>query len=123
VELLASAAGQPGGPPGRVLLLQHPPVYTLGAGATPQHLRFDAEDPPHPLYRVERGGEVTYHGPGQVRRDRGNSRLPAAATDGRIVTSMTAILNSTTTPLCQDQPQQAPGSGFCSQRSRGPSTP
>jgi lipoyl(octanoyl) transferase len=49
-----------------LLLLQHAPVYTLGAGATPDHLRFDPERPPFPLHRVERGGEVTYHGPGQL---------------------------------------------------------
>jgi lipoyl(octanoyl) transferase len=49
-----------------LILLQHPPVYTLGAGATRDHLRFDPESPPLPLHRVERGGEVTYHGPGQL---------------------------------------------------------
>lgn len=49
-----------------LLLLQHPPVYTLGAGSTEAHLRFDPAAPPHPLFRTERGGEVTYHGPGQV---------------------------------------------------------
>ena len=48
------------------ILLQHQPVYTLGAGATEAHLRFDPEFPPLPLYRIERGGEVTYHGPGQL---------------------------------------------------------
>ncbi|KAL0034515.1 hypothetical protein WJX79_006180 [Trebouxia sp. C0005] len=40
-----------------LLLLQHPPVYTLGAGSTTDHLRFDPASPPHPLYRTERGGE------------------------------------------------------------------
>lgn len=49
-----------------VLLLQHPAVYTLGAGSTTDHLLFDPESPPHPLHRIERGGEVTYHGPGQL---------------------------------------------------------
>ena len=49
-----------------VLLLQHPAVYTLGAGSTTDHLHFDPESPPHPLHRTERGGEVTYHGPGQL---------------------------------------------------------
>jgi lipoyl(octanoyl) transferase len=51
---------------GSILLLQHPPVYTLGAGATESHLKFDPSSPPAPLYRIERGGEVTYHGPGQL---------------------------------------------------------
>lgn len=49
-----------------VFLLQHPPVYTLGAGSSEEHVKFDLEQPPHPLYRTERGGEVTYHGPGQL---------------------------------------------------------
>lgn len=49
-----------------LLLLQHPAVYTLGAGSTTDHLLFDPESPPHPLHRTERGGEVTYHGPGQL---------------------------------------------------------
>ncbi|GLI68314.1 hypothetical protein VaNZ11_012675 [Volvox africanus] len=49
-----------------VLLLQHPPVYTLGAGSTTDHLRFIPDNSTIPLYRTERGGEVTYHGPGQL---------------------------------------------------------
>lgn len=49
-----------------LLLLQHPPVYTLGAGSTTAFLKFDESCPPYPLYRSERGGEVTYHGPGQL---------------------------------------------------------
>lgn len=49
----------------RAILLQHPPVYTLGTGSTPEHLRFDAASSPLPLFRTERGGEVTYHGPGR----------------------------------------------------------
>lgn len=48
-----------------LLLLSHPPVYTLGQGASLEHLRFDPSDPAYALHRVERGGEVTYHGPGQ----------------------------------------------------------
>ncbi|KAG2434099.1 hypothetical protein HXX76_007826 [Chlamydomonas incerta] len=48
------------------ILLQHPPVYTLGTGSTLDHLRFPPGAPPIPLYRTERGGEVTYHGPGQL---------------------------------------------------------
>ena len=51
----ASAAGAPAG---AVLLLQHPPVYTLGTGGSESNLKFDAAAPPLPLYRTERGGEV-----------------------------------------------------------------
>ncbi len=47
-------------------LLEHPPVYTLGTGATLAHLRFDPAQAPAPLYRCDRGGEVTYHAPGQL---------------------------------------------------------
>ena len=50
----------------RLLLLQHPPVYTLGTGATSAFLRFNPTNPAYELHRVERGGEVTYHCPGQL---------------------------------------------------------
>ncbi len=49
-----------------LLLLQHPPVYTLGQGADTQFLRFDPDQSDTEIYRVERGGEVTYHCPGQL---------------------------------------------------------
>lgn len=51
---------------GVVVILQHLPVYTLGAGSTEKNLLFEPEHSPYPLYRTERGGEVTYHGPGQL---------------------------------------------------------
>lgn len=47
-----------GAPLGSLVLLQHPPVYTLGAGATEGHLKFDPAAAPLPMYRTERGGEV-----------------------------------------------------------------
>ena len=49
-----------------LLILQHPSVFTLGAGSTTENLLFDPASSSVPLFRVERGGEVTYHGPGQV---------------------------------------------------------
>lgn len=49
-----------------VLLVEHEPCYTLGRGASEGHLRFDPTAPPLPLYRVDRGGEVTHHLPGQL---------------------------------------------------------
>jgi lipoyl(octanoyl) transferase len=52
--------------PDAVLLLQHTPCYTLGRGASLRHLDFDPDHPPLPLYRIDRGGEVTHHGPGQL---------------------------------------------------------
>jgi len=44
-------------------LLEHTPVYTLGLNAKSEHLR-EAGD--IPVVRCDRGGQVTYHGPGQV---------------------------------------------------------
>lgn len=49
--------------PDEVWLLEHPPVYTLGLNASESHVL----DPgPVPVIRTDRGGQVTYHGPGQV---------------------------------------------------------
>ena len=42
-------------------LLEHPPVYTLGQGAAPVQVANGI-----PVITADRGGEVTYHGPGQV---------------------------------------------------------
>jgi lipoyl(octanoyl) transferase len=47
-----------------LLLMEHPHVYTLGRGASENFLI--APPPGVPVYRVSRGGQVTYHGPGQV---------------------------------------------------------
>jgi lipoyl(octanoyl) transferase len=44
-------------------LLEHPPVYTLGRNGKDEHL-LDPGD--IPVIRVDRGGQVTYHGPGQL---------------------------------------------------------
>lgn len=52
--------------PDRLLLVEHPPVYTLGQGSTVTNLKFLESSPPHPLFRIERGGEVTHHCPGQL---------------------------------------------------------
>ncbi|MBI1395511.1 MAG: lipoyl(octanoyl) transferase LipB [Betaproteobacteria bacterium] len=44
--------------------LEHPPVYTLGVAGREEHLR--TTDGRIPVVRTDRGGQVTYHGPGQV---------------------------------------------------------
>lgn len=49
-----------------LILLEHFPVYTLGQGSSLQHLKFDPAASPYPLHRIERGGEVTFHCPGQL---------------------------------------------------------
>lgn len=49
-----------------LIVLQHPSVFTLGTASSHENLNFDINDPPFRIHRTERGGEVTYHGPGQV---------------------------------------------------------
>ena len=49
-----------------LILLEHPPVYTLGQGASLDFIKFDIDKSGFEVYRVERGGEVTYHCPGQL---------------------------------------------------------
>lgn len=53
------AAGQA---PELVWLLEHPPLYTAGTSARPEHL-LDPER--FPVFQTGRGGQFTYHGPGQ----------------------------------------------------------
>ncbi len=49
-----------------LILLEHPPVYTLGQGASLDFVSFDIDKSNFEVHRVERGGEVTYHCPGQL---------------------------------------------------------
>jgi lipoyl(octanoyl) transferase len=49
-----------------LILLEHPSVYTLGQGSSLEFLKFDPAESLHLLHRTERGGEVTYHCPGQL---------------------------------------------------------
>lgn len=46
-----------------IWLLQHPPVFTMGRNARPEHLLDTGEIP---VVHIDRGGQVTYHGPGQL---------------------------------------------------------
>ena len=46
-----------------LILVEHPPVVTLGRRAAAQK---NVLDPSLPVFEVERGGDVTYHGPGQL---------------------------------------------------------
>ena len=48
--------------PERVWLLEHPPLYTAGTSAQPQDL---VEAGRFPVFKTGRGGQYTYHGPGQ----------------------------------------------------------
>lgn len=49
-----------------LIILQYPPVYTLGTGSLEKYLNFNIQNAPYDVYRIESGGEVTYHGPGQI---------------------------------------------------------
>jgi lipoyl(octanoyl) transferase len=49
--------------PDEIWLLEHDPVFTLGLAATPSHLLGDIGIP---VVQTDRGGEITYHGPGQL---------------------------------------------------------
>nr|CAB3466366.1 unnamed protein product [Digitaria exilis] len=49
-----------------LIALQHPPVYTLGTDSNEEYLHFKKEDAPFEVHKIFRGGEVTYHGPGQL---------------------------------------------------------
>ena len=53
----------------RLLLLEHDPVYTIGRRGTTDHLLADPAELRRAgasVYRVDRGGDITYHGPGQL---------------------------------------------------------
>ncbi|AWM33824.1 lipoyl(octanoyl) transferase LipB [Hymenobacter nivis] len=66
----AAAAGRPSQPtPNHLLLCQHPHTYTLGKSGKPEHLLLnEAALAAHgaTYHRINRGGDITYHGPGQL---------------------------------------------------------
>lgn len=49
--------------PDEIWLLEHPSVFTLGLAGKPEHI-LDASS--IPIIKIDRGGQVTYHGPGQL---------------------------------------------------------
>jgi lipoyl(octanoyl) transferase len=63
-EIVAKKRADPSHPD-ELLLLEHEPVYTIGR--TPdQSSLLGAAHLPHPLFAINRGGQATYHGPGQL---------------------------------------------------------
>lgn len=62
-----------------LLLLSHPPVYTLGLNADNKNILFNPNSYSVPVIKTDRGGDVTYHGPGQL-----VGYLIKAVTDKRI---------------------------------------
>jgi len=81
--------------PELVWLLEHPPVYTSGTSGKPEDLR----DPRFPLVPTGRGGQVTYHGPGQrvayvmldLKRRRPDVRAYVAALEEVIIRTLDAF--------------------------------
>ncbi|NLY25945.1 MAG: lipoyl(octanoyl) transferase LipB [Alcaligenaceae bacterium] len=62
-DMRVFTAGRTPDTPDAIWLVEHEPVYTLGQAGKPDHVL----NPGHiPLVRSDRGGQVTYHGPGQV---------------------------------------------------------
>jgi lipoyl(octanoyl) transferase len=56
-------AARTGTTPDELWICEHPPVYTLGQAGKPEHRLIDNSIP---LVKIDRGGQITYHGPGQV---------------------------------------------------------
>ena len=81
--------------PERVWLLEHPPLYTAGTSARPE----DLIDARFPVFRAGRGGQFTYHGPGQrvayvmldLRRRRPDVRAYVGALEGWLIGALAAF--------------------------------
>ena len=56
-------AGRKGDTADEIWLLEHSPVFTLGQAGLPEHLLQSSDIP---LIKIDRGGQITYHGPGQL---------------------------------------------------------
>ncbi len=55
--------GKTSGTRDEIWLVQHPPTYTQGLAGKPEHLLNASEIP---VIKIDRGGQITYHGPGQI---------------------------------------------------------
>ena len=95
-EMEARAEGIAAGrAPERVWLLEHPPLYTAGASAKDS----DLIDARFPVHRAGRGGQFTYHGPGQrvayvmldLKRRRPDVRAYVAALEGWLIEALKAF--------------------------------
>ena len=67
-KALAAYVDEPGRPD-QLVLLEHDPVFTLGRNATPADIHVSDDflaTQGVSVHRTDRGGEVTYHGPGQI---------------------------------------------------------
>jgi lipoyl(octanoyl) transferase len=85
-----------GSAPELVWLLEHPPLYTAGTSARDEDLVMPS---PLPVHRTGRGGQLTYHGPGQrvayvmldVKRRFGDVRAYVSALEGWIIDTLAAL--------------------------------
>jgi lipoyl(octanoyl) transferase len=122
----ACVAGKASWPADHLLLLQHPRIFTLGRGSTPKNIKFSLnERNESPLgtpevVRVERGGEVTWHGPGQLvaypildlNNDRpGGDSLNAHNVHKKDLHWYTRQLEQTVIDLLQGEPYKISGVG------------
>jgi lipoyl(octanoyl) transferase len=81
--------------PERVWLIEHPPLYTAGTSAKPA----DLLEARFPVYRAGRGGQFTYHGPGQrvayvmldLKRRRPDVRAYVAALEGWLIDALRGL--------------------------------
>ncbi len=81
--------------PERVWLLEHPPLYTAGTSAQDG----DVLDPRFPVFRAGRGGQFTYHGPGQrvayamldLKRRRPDVRAYVAALESWLIVALVSL--------------------------------
>ncbi len=64
--LVESKIRDPQGTPDTLLLLEHDPIYTIGRTSDRSSLGLLAAELPHPVQTTNRGGQATYHGPGQL---------------------------------------------------------
>jgi lipoyl(octanoyl) transferase len=79
----------------RIWLVEHPPLYTAGTSARPG----DLLEPRFPVHRTGRGGQFTYHGPGQriayvmldLKRRRPDVRAFVAALEGWLIDALAAF--------------------------------
>ncbi|WP_240001824.1 lipoyl(octanoyl) transferase LipB [Parvibium lacunae] len=62
-RMQAFTAARQADTPDEIWVVEHPPVFTLGLAGNPAHLLQTTEIP---LVQVDRGGQITYHGPGQL---------------------------------------------------------
>ena len=83
--------------PDQLWIVEHPPVFTLGLGADRSHVLADHDVP---VVQTDRGGEVTFHGPGQVviyllmdlRRNKPGGKLYARQFVGKIEQAVIDVL-------------------------------